>query len=66
MNHLPIVMEMEVEHYRRERLREAEAERRRAGLPRVGDSAPKRGNPVAGLTKRIALAFVALLHERAT
>jgi len=57
-------MELEVQHYQRERLREAEAERRRARLPKVGDSAKR--NPVAGLTKRIAVAFVALLHERAT
>ena len=66
MNHLPIVMEIEVQHHQRERLREAEAERRRALLPKVGDSALKKSNPVAGLTKRIAVAFVALLHERAT
>src|SRR5258707_15827375 len=65
VNHLPIVMEIEVQHYQRERLREAEAERRRARLPKVEDSALKMSNPVVGLTKRIALAFVALLHERA-
>ena len=60
MNHLPIVMELEVQHYQRERLREAEAERRRTQLNNVGDSSLKKSDPMLGLTKRFAVAFVAL------
>ena len=60
MNHLPILMELEARHYQHERLRQAEAERRRTQLNNVGDSSLKKSDPMLALTKRFAVAFVAL------
>jgi hypothetical protein len=60
VNHLPILVELEARHYQRERLREAEAARRRAELRSVGNSRLKTSNPVVGFTKRFVVAFVAL------
>jgi hypothetical protein len=57
-------MELEVRHYQRERLREAEAYRR-THVRNVGDTPLRKSNPVMGLTKRLVVAFVALLHQRA-
>lgn len=59
MNYPPILMELEARHYQRELLREAAAYRL-TRLLNVADRPPKKRNPVISLTKRFAVAFVAL------